>query len=127
MEVVFENSSKAKALKEAMKRLPPDYDSVIILDADNIMEKDFITRINNSINLGYKSIQAHRTAKNQNTPFAVLDTISEEINNQNFRKGHWIVGLSSALIGSGMAFDYKLFRDYIRIWISFLAKKKNWR
>jgi cellulose synthase/poly-beta-1,6-N-acetylglucosamine synthase-like glycosyltransferase len=112
MEVVFENSSKAKALKEAMKRLPPDYDSVIILDADNIMEKDFITRINNSINLGYKSIQAHRTAKNQNTPFAVLDTISEEINNQIFRKGHWIVGLSSALIGSGMAFDYKLFRDY---------------
>jgi cellulose synthase/poly-beta-1,6-N-acetylglucosamine synthase-like glycosyltransferase len=125
MEVVFENSSKAKALKEAMKRLPADYDTVIILDADNIMESDFISRINISVNLGYKSTQAHRTSKNQNTSFAVLDTISEEINNQIFRKGHWKLGLSSALIGSGMAFDYKLFIDYIQNMDFILGEEKE--
>lgn len=125
MEVVFENSSKAKALKEAVKRLPGGYDIALILDADNIMERDCIAKINNSINLGYKAIQVHRTAKNQNTAFAVLDTVSEEINNQIFRKGHWVLGLSSALIGSGMAFDYLLFKDYITSMDFILGEEKE--
>ena len=41
---------------------------------------------------------------------AILDAISEEVNNQIFRKGHRALGLSSALIGSGMAFDYHFFK-----------------
>lgn len=125
LEVVFENSSKAKALKEAVKRLPPNYDVALILDADNLMEKDCIIKINNCMNLGFKAIQVHRTAKNQNTAFAILDTISEEINNQIFRKGHWVLGLSSALIGSGMAFDYKLFTDYITNMDFILGEEKE--
>ena len=125
MEVVFENSSKAKALKEAVKRLPGNYEVALILDADNVMETDCITKINNCINLGYKALQVHRTAKNQNTAFAILDTISEEINNQIFRKGHWVFGLSSALIGSGMAFDYKLFIDYITSMDFILGEEKE--
>ena len=125
LEVVFENSSKAKALKEAVKRLPKDYDVTLILDADNIMETDCISKINNCFNLGYKAIQVHRTAKNQNTAFAVLDTISEEINNQIFRKGHWVLGLSSALIGSGMAFGHKLFTDYITSMDFILGEEKE--
>ncbi len=125
MEVSFENSSKAKALKEAVKRLPDTYEVVMILDADNVMAKDCISKTNNAINLGFKSVQVHRTAKNQNTSFAVLDTISEEINNQIFRKGHWVVGLSSALIGSGMAFEYKLFRYYITNMDFILGEEKE--
>ena len=42
---------------------------------------------------------------------ALLDAISEEINNTIFRLGHAKLGLSAALIGSGMAFRYDLFRD----------------
>jgi len=125
MEVVFENSSKAKALKEAVKRLQLKYDVALILDADNVMERDCIIKINNAVNLGYKAIQVHRTAKNQNTAFAVLDTVSEEINNQIFRKGHWALGLSSALIGSGMAFDYTLFREYITNMDFILGEEKE--
>ena len=125
IEVSFQNSSKAKALKEAVKRLPETYEVVMILDADNIMEKDCLSKTSNTINLGFKSVQVHRTAKNQNTAFAVLDTISEEINNQIFRKGHWVVGLSSALIGSGMAFEYKLFRYYITNMDFILGEEKE--
>ncbi len=125
MEVVFENSSKAKALKEAVKRLTGNYDIALILDADNIMERDCLGKMNNAMNLGYKAIQVHRTAKNQNTAFAVLDTVSEEINNQIFRKGHWVLGLSSALIGSGMAFDYALFKDYITNMDFILGEEKE--
>ena len=58
--------------------------------------------------------QGHRIAKNVNNSFAILDAISEEINNLIFRKAHRVVGLSSALIGSGMAFDYKIFKKEMK-------------
>lgn len=113
IEVVFENSSKSKALNKAMAILPDIYDAVIILDADNIMAKDCIHKMNDAINQGYEAVQGHRTAKNKNTSFAVLDSVSEEINNHIFRKGHRVLGLSSALIGSGMAFRYPMFKQYM--------------
>jgi len=83
----------------------------LILDADNIMETDFIQKMNAAFDQGYKVVQGHRIAKNTNTSFAILDAISEEVNNHIFRKGHRALGLSSALIGSGMAFDYRFFKS----------------
>ncbi|WP_136467646.1 glycosyltransferase [Flagellimonas onchidii] len=111
VEVSFEKSTKSKALNQAMKVIGDDYDVALILDADNIMEEDFVEKINQAFNQGYKVVQGHRIAKNTNTSFAILDAISEEINNHIFRKGHRVVGLSSALIGSGMAFDYYFFKN----------------
>lgn len=111
VEVSFEVSTKAKSLNKALEILPQEYDYALILDADNIMEKDFLEKINASfVQTGVTVIQGHRVAKNINTNFAVLDAISEEINNHIFRKGHRILGLSSALIGSGMAFEYNYFK-----------------
>ena len=57
------------------------------------------------------AVQGHRTAKNTNTSLAILDAASEEINNHIFRKGHRVLGLSSAIIGSGMAFRYGFFKE----------------
>jgi cellulose synthase/poly-beta-1,6-N-acetylglucosamine synthase-like glycosyltransferase len=114
VEVHFENSTKSKALNAAMHHLSincPDkkYDVALILDADNVLAPDFLTKINAYFEAGHKVVQGHRTAKNTDTPTALLDAISEEINNHVFRLGHRAVGLSAALIGSGMAFDYPLF------------------
>ncbi|RNC89641.1 MAG: glycosyltransferase [Allomuricauda sp.] len=110
VEVSFEKSTKSKALNRAMEVIGDDYNVALILDADNIMEYDFIEKVNNAFNKGYKVVQGHRMAKNLNTPMAILDAISEEVNNHIFRKGHRVLGLSSALIGSGMAFDYHFFK-----------------
>ena len=110
IEVTFEKSTKSKALNKAMEVIGDDYQVALILDADNVMEYDFIECINNAFNRGYKVVQGHRVAKNTNTSFAILDAISEEVNNHIFRKGHRVLGLSSALIGSGMAFDYHFFK-----------------
>ncbi|MEM9647168.1 MAG: glycosyltransferase, partial [Bacteroidota bacterium] len=110
VEVSFEKSTKSKALNKAMEVIGDDYHIALILDADNIMEENFLEKVNESFNQGYKVVQGHRVAKNTNTSFAILDAISEEINNHIFRKGHRVLGLSSALIGSGMAFDYHFFK-----------------
>ena len=114
IEVSFEESTKAKALNTAMSNLNDSYDYAIVLDADNIMESHFLVNMNDAFNKGYQIVQGHRKAKNLNTPFAILDAASEEINNHIFRKGHRALHLSSGLIGSGMGFKYQLFKSMMK-------------
>ena len=110
---VFEKSSKAKAMQYAMDQIKGDYDYVVILDADNVVNSDFLQKLNESCAHGYRAIQCHRCAKNKDNDIAVLDGVSEEINNTIFRKAHNRIGLSSALIGSGMCFDFHLFKENV--------------
>lgn len=111
----YENSSKAKALNFAMDHFGRDeFDAVVILDADNIVDTNFLLEINKVFDAGVQAIQAHRTAKNRNTDIAVLDGLSEEVNNSIFRRGHVRLGISSALIGSGMIFNYQWFHDNVK-------------
>jgi cellulose synthase/poly-beta-1,6-N-acetylglucosamine synthase-like glycosyltransferase len=107
VEVKFERSTKGKALLQALSVLPAQaFDIAVVLDADNVMGRGFLNEVNHAFAAGYRVVQAHRTAKNQGSAFALLDTCNEEINNHIYRKGPFAVGLSSALIGSGMAFEY---------------------
>ena len=111
----YQNSSKAKALNFAMDHFGRDeFDAVVILDADNIVDTNFLLEINKVFDAGVQAIQAHRTAKNRNTDIAVLDGLSEEVNNSIFRRGHVRLGISSALIGSGMIFNYQWFHDNVK-------------
>ena len=114
LNVSFAVSTKAKALKYAVSKLENDYDIAVILDSDNVMGAGCLDLINSAFENGFKLVQLHRTAKNKNTPVAVLDGISEEVNNHIFRKGHRVLGLSSALIGSGMAVDYSIFVELLK-------------
>ncbi len=111
IEVAFERSTKSKALNKAMEQLMEPYDVAVILDADNIMATDFLKKINAAFERKCIAVQGHRTAKNMNTSLAILDAASEEINNHIFRKGHRVLGFSSAIIGSGMAFEYPYFKQ----------------
>ena len=108
----FEKSSKAKAMQFAINEIQGNYDNVVILDADNVVRPEFLSQLNILCSV-YDAIQCHRCAKNANNDVAVLDGASEEINNTIFRKAHNRLGLSSALIGSGMCFDYELFKKNV--------------
>ena len=105
----FEKSSKAKAMQYAIETVGDNFDNVVVLDADNVVLPDFLKNLNTLCNAGYEVIQCHRCAKNSKGDIAMLDGASEEINNTIFRKAHNRLGLSSALIGSGMCFTYDLF------------------
>ena len=112
LEPVFEKSSKAKAMQYAINEVKGDFDQVVVLDADNVVRPDFLSQLNILCTV-YDAIQCHRCAKNANNDVAVLDGASEEINNTIFRKAHNRLGLSSALIGSGMCFKYDLFKNNV--------------
>ena len=112
----FEESAKAKSLQYAILNLPEFkiYDIALILDADNIMEQDFLAKVNEAFETAAtKAIQLHRISRNRDTTVAILGSIFEEINNTIFRRGHINLGLSSALAGSGIAYDFAWFKDNV--------------
>ena len=112
----FEYSTKGKSLNLAMMNLPQFkiYDIVIILDADNMVDENFLENMNKAYELaGTQAIQAHRVSKNRDTSSAILDSIYEEINNSIFRKGHVMLGISSAITGSGIALNFNWFKKNV--------------
>lgn len=111
VKVVFENSTKSKALHAAIVATHEDFDAAVVFDIDNIAAPDYLHQINNYLHDGNRVVQGHRVAKNTETPVAILDAISEEINNHIFRKAQQVFKLSAAIIGSGMVLEFRLFKE----------------
>lgn len=112
----FAESTKAKSLQYAILKLPEFkiYDIALILDADNIVEQDFLTKVNDAFETAAtKAIQMHRISRNRDTAAARMGSIFEEINNNIFRKGHINLGISAALAGSGTAYDFTWFKTNV--------------
>jgi cellulose synthase/poly-beta-1,6-N-acetylglucosamine synthase-like glycosyltransferase len=110
------NKTKAKALQLAVQGFhKEEFDVVAILDADNIVQTDFLSLINNAYHAGVQAMQGQRIAKNSQTDTALLDAASEAMNNSFFRKGQIQIGFSATLSGSGMAFDFKWFQQHIHL------------
>lgn len=112
----FAESTKAKSLQYAILNLPEFkiYDIALILDADNIVDQNFLQNVNDAFEVAAtKAIQLHRISKNRDTAAARMDAIFEEINNAIFRRGHINLGISSALAGSGTAYDFAWFKTNV--------------
>ena len=112
----FAESTKAKSLQYAILKLPEFkiYDIALVLDADNIVEQDFLTKVNDAFETAAtKAIQLHRISRNRDTAAARMGSIFEEINNNIFRKGHINMGISAALAGSGTAYDFAWFKTNV--------------
>jgi cellulose synthase/poly-beta-1,6-N-acetylglucosamine synthase-like glycosyltransferase len=112
----FIESTKVKSIQYAIYKLPEFkiYDIALLLDADNIVEQDFLTMVNDAYETAAtKAIQMHRISRNRDTAAARMGSIFEEINNNIFRKGHINLGISAALAGSGTAYDFDWFKTNI--------------
>ena len=112
----FAKSSKVKSLQYAILNLPQFkiYDAVVILDAGNIVDPDFLELVNDAYDTsGSKVIRTHRMARNRDTSISRMDATFEEINNTLFRSAHNVVGLSAALNSSGAIFDFQWFKQNI--------------
>jgi len=116
--VSFEKSTKVKALNTAMAAYKGNPDYAVILDADNVMDPDFLTILNNLHIQGKRAVQGRRAAKNKSNSLSFLDGLSEEINNHMLGKGGTALGLSSALKGSGMSFEFNTLRELLGVMVS---------
>ena len=106
--------NKAKAINYMLSGLTEEYDNCIIMDADNHVESNFLAQVTQYFIHGTQILQARRVAKNNSNNLSQLDSFSEIINNHIFRKGQRALGFSSSLIGSGMAFDFSLFKELMK-------------
>ncbi len=112
LEVSFDRSTKVKSIKEAFSLITDKFDYLVILDADNVMESDYLKKVNAYVeDHPIQALQTQRVAKNKNNSLAILDGISEAINNHIYRQGSHTLGLSVALNGSGMIFKADTFKE----------------
>lgn len=114
IQVAIEKSTKSNALNYAMQQIGDDYDLAFVLDADNEVALDALRKLNSRMKSKKDVIQCHRVAKNVDTSMALLDAISEEINNNIFSIGQRNLGFSSRLAGSGMCFNYQHFKSVMK-------------
>jgi cellulose synthase/poly-beta-1,6-N-acetylglucosamine synthase-like glycosyltransferase len=113
VEVSFEQSTKVKSLNKALHDIGDSFDYAVILDADNIVLPDFLTLVNDVHNNGAGAVQGQRLPKNMDRNMAFLDGLSEAINNHIYRQGSSALGLSASISGSGVSFDYHVFKELL--------------
>ena len=61
------------------------YDIALLMNADNVVEKNFLNEINNTYASGSNAIQSHRIHKDRPNNIIVLDAVADEINNSILR------------------------------------------
>ena len=113
----FKKNTRTKSFQLAINNLPQFkiYDVVIILEAGDVVDTDFLTQVNDAYEAaGTKAIQTHKLSFNRDTTSARLSAVFEEINNSIFRRGHITLGLSAAMASSGMAFDFTWFKQQMQ-------------
>ena len=73
------------------------YDIVLIMNADNVVDTNFLEVVNNTYASGSNAIQTHRIYQERPNNVSILNAITDEINNSILRAGHVNLGLSASL------------------------------
>ncbi|RMG76291.1 MAG: hypothetical protein D6707_12480, partial [Bacteroidetes bacterium] len=90
------------------------YDAIVLIDKDNLLHKNFLQIMHERFRQGYPAIQGRRRPFNLNTPAACFDYITEVMNDYMFRAGKAGFGLLVEISGSGMVFQFDLYKTAIR-------------
>ncbi|NQY07023.1 MAG: glycosyltransferase [Flavobacteriaceae bacterium] len=113
------NSKKlSEVFKQALLQIDDAFDLIVTIHSKSILNTNYLSQINLAYIGGARVIQGHRIFKKLSTSKAKYRAITEEMNNHIFRKAHNVIGLSSSILGWGVAYDYALIQDI-------LTRKKN--
>lgn len=103
--------SKGEVLKYAFNKLKKEknIDAYAIFDADNIVHKDFLNEMNNSLNMGYPVVQGFRDTKNISDNWLSCSyAIMYYIQNLFLNKARYNLGKSSFINGTGFVIKKEL-------------------
>lgn len=104
-------NSKIKSIHYAIDHFIKKHDSIIILDADNLIHPAFLSVINSYLQKGYKVVQSDFKPKNTSTNYERMDAIGDMYNFFLEREMRMRLGLSAAIWGSGVAIDNDLYNE----------------
>ena len=95
----------------AITRFKKAHDYLTIIDSDNLVDKDYLLKLNTFFNRGFSAVQGIRKAKNLDTTYACLDAARDIYYHFYDGKVLFNIGSSATLSGSGMAFTVQLYKD----------------
>lgn len=95
----------------AIHRFVRPHERLTIIDSDNLVDPDYLNRLNDAFNLGFVAVQGVRKPVNLDTDYARLDAARDIY--YHFYDGKLLfgAGASATLAGSGMAFTTQLYRE----------------
>lgn len=103
--------SKGEVLKFAFNKLKDnkEIDAYVIFDADNLVHRDFLSKMNDSLNMGYSVVQGFRDTKNVSDNWLSCSyAIMYYIQNLFLNKSRYNLGKSSFINGTGFVIKKEL-------------------
>lgn len=100
------NRGKGAVIKSAFEQnVHRDFDAVLIIDADSIVDPGLLKAINSHLQRGEVAIQCFNGIANPyDSWFTRIIYVSRVINNLLFFQGRYVLGLPNILDGNGMCF-----------------------
>jgi len=107
-----ENKGKGFALNWFFENNSLDhYDAVVFVDADTVLDPNFLQVMNDRLLSGQKIIQAYNDIRNyEENPLTRLIYTTSFLKNLSFYEAKERLGLSSALMGVGMCVDVQILK-----------------
>lgn len=93
-------------------QMEEQYDAIIVLDADNVVSRNFLIHMNDSLCSGHKIIQGYLDTKNPDdswitSSYAIMYWCMARL----WQLSRFRVGLPNALGGTGMCFDIAVLKE----------------
>jgi cellulose synthase/poly-beta-1,6-N-acetylglucosamine synthase-like glycosyltransferase len=114
----FNNWEKGKgyALEYAFNKIfksGPDYDAIVVFDADNLVSVDFLMIMNSRLLRGEKIIQGYLDTKNADDTWITKSIyVGYLLTNRFWQLSKYNMGFTCALGGTGMCLSTKMLKQY---------------
>jgi cellulose synthase/poly-beta-1,6-N-acetylglucosamine synthase-like glycosyltransferase len=103
--------AKIRSIKFAVDNFKRKHDVIVIFDSDNLVHPDYFKHLNAYFQRGFKVVQTHMLSKNIDNTYAKLDSIGHIYNTFLERQVKMELGMSSAILGLGIALDLDLYKE----------------
>jgi cellulose synthase/poly-beta-1,6-N-acetylglucosamine synthase-like glycosyltransferase len=104
-------NAKTQSIKFAVNNFIRNHDVLVIFDSDNLVHPEYLKNLNPYFQHGFRAVQTHMLSKNTDSVYARLDSIGHIYNNFLERQVKMELGLSSAILGLGIAIDTDLYKE----------------
>lgn len=118
--IVYERTNNEKRGKgfaitwilERLWKVDKTYDAVCLLDADNLVDRNYFKEMNKSLHMGYKVVQGYLGCKNpEDSWISGCYSITYWLNNRLFQLSRYQIGLSCGIGGTGFVVDADLLKQ----------------
>ncbi len=103
--------AKIKSIHFAVKKFERKHDALIIFDSDNLVHPRYLLTLNSYFQRGFRAVQTHMLSKNIDSTYAKLDSVGHIYHTFLERQIKMDLGLTSAILGLGIAIDLDLYNE----------------